>query len=82
MSKRWPGNLSDELDWRIRLLNYGLAYMQSDIGRDNWERTASDIGMLAVEMWQIVEDNGIKEDELGHQGPVGPLPPGLSGALE
>ncbi len=56
MSKR--GYLTDELGWRIRLLNYGLLYMQSDMGEPNRERIASDLGMLAVEMWQIVEDNG------------------------
>ncbi len=53
---RQRGDLRDELDWRIRLLNYGLLYMQSDMGEPNRERIASDLGMLAVEMWQIVEE--------------------------
>ena len=75
MRKR--GDLRDELDWRIRLLNYGLQYMQSDMGEPNRERTASDLGMLAVEMLLIIEDSGIKEDEPGHEGPLGPLPDGI-----
>jgi len=82
MRRRGVVDLTDALDWRTRFLNYGLAYMQSNIGEEDWKRTASDLGMLVLEMRLIIEDNGIEEDEPGHEGPLGPLPPDLLGQLE
>ena len=81
MERRMAIELKDKLDWRNRLLNYGLHYMQTDIGRPNWERIADDLNMLVLEMRQIIEDNGIEEDEPGHEGPLGPLPPDITDAL-
>ncbi len=75
MSKR--GYLTDELGWRIRLLNDGFLFMASDIAEPNRERIMDDLGMLALEMWQIIEGNGIEENEPGHEGPLGPLPDGI-----
>ncbi len=77
MSKR--GYLTDELGWRIRLLNDGFLFMASDIAEPNRERIADDLGMLALELWHIIEDNGIEEEEQGHVGSIVPL---LQGAAE
>lgn len=72
MAKQTAVELIDKLSWRLRLLHYGLQFMDTENGEPNQEQIRDDLSMLVLEIRGIVEDG---EDR--HEGPLGPLPPGM-----
>lgn len=57
--------------------------MGSEDGDPEREQIREELGMLTVEMRQIVEGGeGEGDDEPGHEGPLGPLPLDLLDGLE
>lgn len=86
--QRWTAiELIDKLEWRPRLLHYGLLHMGDELAEGNEEQIREDLSMLALEVVQIVEGtHGSSSDECGHglgnEGPLGPLPPNVLDGLE
>ncbi len=50
--------LVDQLDWRLRLLHYGLAYMGTEEGEASLEQLRVDLTLLVLEMRQILKEAG------------------------
>ena len=74
-------NLIDKLDWRIKTLKHLELYAtNTDIGRANQEEVLDCIGMMILELQQILDEHSKRPE--GSEGPLGPLPPGLMDGKE
>ncbi len=82
MAKRTVVELYDLLDWRVKILEYLNLYAGSGEGEQNAEEIRTCMGGIILEMENILEQtDGEKREDVGGEGPLGPLPPDLSDAL-
>ncbi len=82
MPKQTVVQLADALDWRVKTLRYLNLFMGCDMGEPEAEEIRTCIGMMILEMEKILEQtDGEQREDLGDEGPLGPLPPDLSDAL-
>ena len=52
------GDLVDKLDWRLRLLGYGLSYLLTEEGQGKTHEVVNDLDMLTAEMGWIIKPVG------------------------
>ena len=82
MPKRTVVELYDLLDWRVKTLRYLNLFMGCDMGEPEAEAIRTCMGGMILEMENILEQtDGEQREDLGDEGPIGPLPPYLSDAL-
>ncbi len=82
MARRTAVELCDLLDWRVKTLRYLNLFMGCDMGEPEAEDIRACMGMVILEMENILEQtDGEQREDLGDEGPLGPLPPYLSDAL-
>ncbi len=82
MPKRTAVELCDLLDWRVKTLRHLNLFMGCDMGEPEAEEIRTCMGMMILEMETILEQtDGEQREDLGDEGPLGPLPPYLSDAL-
>ncbi len=82
MPKRTMLQLVDALEWRVKTLRYLNLFIGCDMGEPEAEEIRTCMGMMILEMENILEQtDGEQREDLGDEGPLGPLPPYLSDAL-
>ena len=78
MARRAAVQLIDALDWRVKTLRYLNLYAGSEEGEPSVEEIRTCMGMMILEMATILEQSdGEQREDLGDEGPLGPLPPGV-----
>ena len=82
MVRRTAVQLVDVLEWRVKTLRYLNLYAGSEEGEPCAEEIRTCMGRIILEMETILEQtDGEQREDLGDEGPLGPLPPYLSDAL-
>ncbi len=82
MPKQTVVQLVDALEWRVNILRYLNLYAGSEEGEQSAEAIRTCRGMIILEVENILEQtDGEQREDLGDEGPLGPLPPDLSDAL-
>ena len=82
MATRTAVELCDLLEWRIETLRFLNLYAGSEEGEPSVEDIRTCMTMMILEMETILEQtDGEQREDLGDEGPLGPLPPDLSDAL-
>ncbi len=82
MARRTAVQLVDALEWRMKILRYLNWFIGCDMGEPEAEAIRDCMGMMILEMENILEQtDGERREDLGDEGPLGPLPPDLSDAL-
>ncbi len=78
MPKQTVVQLADALDWRVKTLRYLNLFIGCDMGEPEAEAIRDCMGMMILEMETILEQSdGEQREDLGDEGPLGPLPPGV-----
>ncbi len=82
MARRTAVELYDLLDWRNKIVRYLLLFMGSDMAEPEQEEIRNCMTIMTLEIEKILEQtDGEPREDLGDEGPLGPLPPDLSDAL-
>ncbi len=82
MAKRTGIEVCDLLEWRIETLRFLNLYAGSEEGEQSAEAIRTCMGRIILEVGNILEQtDGEPREDVGDEGPLGPLPPYLSDAL-
>ncbi len=82
MAKRTAVQSVDVLEWRVKTLRYLNWFIGCDMGEPEAEAIRDCMGMMILEVENILEQtDGKPREDVGDEGPLGPLPPDLSDAL-
>ncbi len=82
MARRTAVELCDLLEWRVKNMRYLLLFMGSDMAEPEQEEIRNCMTIMTLEIEKILEQtDGEQREDLGDEGPLGPLPPDLSDAL-
>ena len=82
MARRTVVELYDLLDWRIEILRLLNLHAGSEEGEQSAEAIRTCMGRIILEVGNILEQtDGEPREDVGDEGPLGPLPPYLSDAL-
>ncbi len=82
MQRRTDVNLREQLDWRVKTLRYLSLFTGSDMAEPEQEEIQNCVTRMLLEIENILEEtDGEQREDVGDEGPLGPLPPYLSDAL-
>ncbi len=82
MATRTAVELCDLLDWRVKTLRYLSLFTGSDMAEPEQEEIQNCVTRMLLEIEKILEQtDGEPREDVGDEGPLGPLPPYLSDAL-